>query len=83
MLQQGGEQTARPDETSFYLTFLYAKTAAAAVLALPHVSPPDATTSQDLALKGSNLPGHSNAESQQVAHLPLQPHWQCLDSDNA
>lgn len=46
MLQQGGEQTARPDETSFYLTFLYAKSAAAAVLALPHVAPPDATTSQ-------------------------------------
>lgn len=46
MLQQGGEQTARPDETSFNLTFLKAKTAAAAVLALPHVAPPDATTSQ-------------------------------------
>lgn len=46
VLQQGGEQTARPDETSFNLTFLKAKTAAAAVLALPHVAPPDATTSQ-------------------------------------
>lgn len=81
MLQQGGEPTARPDETSFYLTFLYAKTAAAAVLALPHVAPPDATTSQDSRLGPEGIPPSWPLECRvtaTAATLAVSEIWQCI-----